>query len=127
MALMNDLRSNVAEAIRKVRAQVQWKPGKDVVHLEKRQALAHLAPNASLADYNAFIQTVARNPQAQVFIYRVRESVYVAVRGDVVGRSWLIIFSLTGLMETAFPPEDIDAYLAQPGFTEIGTVEELLA
>jgi hypothetical protein len=30
-------------------------------------------------------------------------------------------------METAFPPDDIDAYVAQPGFTEIGTVEEFLA
>ena len=30
-------------------------------------------------------------------------------------------------METAFPPDDIDACVAQPGFTEIGTVEELLA
>jgi hypothetical protein len=29
-------------------------------------------------------------------------------------------------METAFPPDDIDAYLAHPGFTEIGRIEELL-
>lgn len=30
-------------------------------------------------------------------------------------------------METAFPPNDIDGYLTQPGFAGIGTVEELLA
>ena len=30
-------------------------------------------------------------------------------------------------METAFPPDDIDGYLAPPGFTEIGTIEELPA
>jgi hypothetical protein len=119
---MEDLSSKVAEAIRKVRAQVEWKPGKGGVHLEKRRALGHLSANASLAEYDALIQTVVHNPQARVFVYRVRTSLYVAVQGNAMGRSWLIIFSLTGLMETAFPPDDIDAYVAQPGFTEIGTV-----
>jgi hypothetical protein len=124
---MEDLSSRVAEAIRKIRARVEWKPGKGDVHLEKRRTLGHLSTTATLAEYDALIQTVVGYPQARVFIYRVSESVYVAVRGIVSGRSWLIIFSLTGLMETAFPPDDIDAYVAQPGFTEIGTVEEFLA
>jgi hypothetical protein len=34
---------------------------------------------------------------------------------------------MAGIMETAFPPDDIGDYLAQPGFTEIGTIQELLA
>lgn len=117
----------VAEAIREVRTQVQWKPGKDLVHLHKRQALGHLPAVAKLEDYNTLIQRVVHNPQARVFAYRVRESLYVAVRGDVLARPWLVVFSLRGLMETAFPPHDIDAYLAQPGFTEVGTIEELVA
>lgn len=124
---MDDPRSAVAEAIRKVRAQVQWMPGKDAVHLQKRQAMGHLPADASLGDYNALISMLVRNRKARVFSYRLGQSRHVAVRGNVAGRDWLAIFGLTGIMETAFPPHDIDAYLAQPGFTEIGTLEELLA
>ncbi len=51
----------------------------------------------------------------------------MAVRGLVAGRHWLAIFTRTGVMETDFPPDDIDAYLSQPGFAELGTVQELLA
>lgn len=124
---MDNLGLAVAEAIRNVRAQVQWKPGKDTVHLKKRQAMGHLPANTSLSDYNALIQSVLQDPQARVFAYRLSEQPYVAVRGNVLGRAWLTIFSLAGIMETAFPPDDVDGYLAQPGFTQIGTVQELLA
>lgn len=54
------------------------------------------------------------------------EQPFVAVRAEVAGRAWLAIFSLDGIMETAFPPRNIDRYLARPGFTRIGTVEEVL-
>jgi len=29
-------------------------------------------------------------------------------------------------METAFPPDDLDGYVAQPGFAEIGKAEEIV-
>ncbi len=124
---MDDLRLAVAEAIRKVRIKVQWKLGKDAIHVQKRQAMGHLPVGASLTDYNALIQSAVYDVNGQVFIYRLSEQPYVAVRSNVPGCPWLIIFGLTGIMETAFPPNDIDDYLAQPGFTEIGTVQELLA
>ena len=124
---MDDLRLAVAEAIRRVKAEVRWKPGKDALHLQKRQAMGHLSANASLTDYNILIRSIIQDPHGQVFAYRLDMQPYVAVRSNVVGRPWLTIFSLTGIMETAFPPDDIEAYLAQPGFTEIGIVQELLA
>ena len=124
---MDNLRVAVIEAIRRVRAGVQWKPGKDALHLQKRQAMGHMSVSASLDDYNAVIQTVVYDAHGQVFVYRLNERPYVAIRSNVGGRPWLTIFSMAGIMETAFPPGDIEAYLAQPGFTEIGTVQELLA
>jgi hypothetical protein len=78
-----------------------------------------------VADYDKLIQAIVGSPGASVYAYRAQGSIYVAVRANL-DRPWLAIFSLTGLMETAFPPDDIQGYLAQPGFTALGTVEELL-
>ena len=122
---VNDLRLAVAEAIRRVRHQVAWKPGKDLIHFKKRQALGHLGATTTLDDYNRLIQAVVEDPRPRVYVYRARGSVYAAVRGNL-DRPWLTIFSLAGIMEAAFPPDDIEGYLAQAGFTEMGTVEELL-
>jgi len=41
----------VVEAIRQLRDQVRWKPGKDRQHLAKRVALGHLPSEATAADY----------------------------------------------------------------------------
>ncbi len=79
----------------------------------------------TLDDYNRLIQAVVGDPGARVYLYRARASVYAAVRGNL-DRPWLAIFSLAGIMETAFPPDDIEGYLAQAGFTEFGTIEEFL-
>ncbi len=122
---MDDLHLAIAEAIRRARKQVAWKPNKDLVHLRKRQSLGHLPAHASVADYNKLIQAIVGSPGASVYAYRAQGSIYVAVHANL-DRPWLAIFSLTGLMETAFPPDDIQGYLAQPGFTALGTVEELL-
>ena len=122
---MNDLRLAVAEAIRRVRQQVTWKPGKDLIHFRKRQALGHLGATGTLDDYHRLIQALVGDPRARVYVYRARASVYAAVQGNL-DRPWLVIFSLAGIMETAFPPDDIEGYLAQAGFTEMGTIEELL-
>lgn len=122
---MNDLRLAVAEAIRRVRHQVAWKPGKDLNHFRKRQALGHLGATTILDDYSRLIQAVVGDRRARVYVYRARGSVYAAVRGSL-DRPWLTIFNLAGIMETAFPPDDIEGYLAQAGFTEMGMVEEFL-
>lgn len=126
MLPMEDMRLAVAEAIRKVRTQVQWKPGKNAVHLQKRQAMGHLPIAAGTSDYNAIIRSIVHDPEGAVFEYHFRGQVYVAVRSTVAGRAWLALFSLEGLMEPAFPPDDIGDYLTQPGYTPLGTIMELL-
>jgi hypothetical protein len=39
---------------------------------------------------------------------------------------WLVIFGSNGLMETAFPPVDLEDYLERRGFILLGKVEEVL-
>lgn len=34
------------------------------------------------------------------------------------------MFGVGGIMETAFPPEDMDAYLAKRKFVRLGSVKE---
>ena len=46
------------EAIQKIRKKVQWKPGKDAVHLKKRQSLKHLPSSASLSDYEKMVHFI---------------------------------------------------------------------
>jgi len=42
------------------------------------------------------------------------------------GKEWLVIFGAGGVMETAFPPENIDDYLEHRGFVPLGRIEEVL-
>ena len=58
--------------------------------------------------------------------YQVGEHSYYAVRGKVEEREWLVIFDAQGVLETAFPPNDIDDHLNRQGFEYVGTVGEIL-
>ena len=40
--------------------------------------------------------------------------------GATHNREWLVIFGGDGLMETAFPPEDMDDYIERRGFVLLG-------
>jgi len=51
---------------------------------------------------------------------------FYAVRGFKADNEWLVIFGQGGDMETAFPPENMDEYLATRGFVLLGRVEEVL-
>ena len=51
---------------------------------------------------------------------------YYAVRGFAENNEWLVIFGRGGLMETAFPPQNIDEYLERRGFIFLGRVKEIL-
>lgn len=115
----------VMEAIRRLRDHVQWKPGKDYQHLIKRIALRHLPPGATVAEYNMLIRRVVQSPAAEVFVYRWHETDYPTVVDVVDGIRWLVMCSLDGVMETAFPPEDAETYLADTHFTRLGTLKEL--
>src|SRR5215471_5954422 len=108
-----------------VRQQVRWRPGKAQLHLAKRVALGHVLTQATLATYEAVIQTVVQTPTAVVWVYHWGTDTYPTVVTEVAGVVWLVMCGSDGTMETAFPPEDPATYLADPRFTRLGTMEEL--
>ena len=114
------------DALHGVHRKVQWKPGKDIVHLHKRQEMKHLPQSASLLNYEKIISDLVKNGQNIVYLYEFAGIHYYAVRGFVQKREWLVIFGTGGVMETAFPPENIDDYLEKRGFVILGPIEEVL-
>ena len=118
-------REAVRAALLQVRQQVRWRPGKAQLHLAKRVALGHVPAQATLATYEAVIQTVVQTPTAVVWVYHWSTDTYPTVVTEVAGVVWLVMCGSDGTMETAFPPEDPATYLADPRFTRLGTMEEL--
>ncbi len=53
------------------------------------------------------------------------ETLYPTVVAEVEGARWLVMVGLDSIMETAFPPEDPETYLANLRFQRLGTLEEL--
>jgi hypothetical protein len=122
---MEEGQARVIEAIRRLREGVRWRPEKDTQHLAKRIALGHLPVGTTLAEYEAIIIRVITTPTADVLVYRWSERFYPTVVAEVDGTRWLVIVDLDGIMETAFPPEDPETYLANLRFQRLGTLEEL--
>lgn len=104
---------------------MRWKPGKDRQHLQRRIALGHLEPEAQLDDYEAVISALVHNAYAEVYVYVFDDQIYPVVVGTVGNQCWLAMFSLDGVMETAFPPTDATSYLSDSRFVRLGTLQEL--
>jgi hypothetical protein len=122
---MEDERNRIADVIRKLREGIRWKPGKDAQHLAKRIELGHLPVGTTLAEYEAIITRVISTSTAAVFVYRWGETLYPTVVAEVEGARWLVMVGLDSIMETAFPPQDPETYLANLRFQRLGTLEEL--
>lgn len=73
------------------------------------------------------IAYLASQPHHRVYLYLFGEDRYYGVRGSWHETEWLALFGSDGIMETAFPPADMDGYLQARGFTELGTVQEVMA
>jgi len=121
------LREQIANAIRSVRSQVRWKPGSAVRHLLKRKLRGHLPSGATLDDYERMVWTVLQDQQAQVYLYRYRDALYVAVVAVVEQHYWLAMFTMDGVMESAYVVERPEYYLSHPAFEGIGSVSEVMA
>ena len=76
--------------------------------------------------YEESIHGILANRGNAVYLYVFGEIHYYAVRGVAYKKEWLVIFGERGLMETAFPPEDIDDYLERRGFILLDRIEEVL-
>lgn len=118
--------ASLIHGIYRVREKIHWKTGKDLVHLNKRRRMGHLPPSASMVEYEQLIGELVKNGQNAVYFYQVGGDHYYAVRGLAHNRQWLVIFGKGGLMETAFPPENVDDYIERRGFILLGRVEEVL-
>jgi hypothetical protein len=114
------------DAVNSLRKGVQWKPGKDIVHLNKRRRMGHLDLNATLEDYAKIVFDLVRDGQNVIYLYEVVKRHYYAVTGVVHNRPWIVIFGDKGLMETAFPPIDMENYLERRGFALLGRIDEVL-
>jgi hypothetical protein len=122
---MEEGQDRIVGAIRQLREQVRWRRGREVQHLAKRMALGHLQIGTTVAEYDTLIMRIINTPTAEVFAYRWGETIYPTVVAEVEGIRWLVMMSLDSIMETAFPPEDAETYLANPRFQRLGTLEEL--
>jgi hypothetical protein len=86
-----------------------------------------LPPDTTVEEYQAIIATILRDPQADVFVYSWGDIPYPTVVSEYSGSRWLVMFSLSGVMETAFPPDDPEGYLSDPRFRRLGTLRKLLS
>ena len=118
---------DLMESLESLRSEVRWKEGKDVSHLNKRIRLKHLPASASLSDYEILILDLVRNAENVLYSYQYGNNAYYGVRGFIKGQvnEWLVIFGVGGILETAFPPENIDEYLENRGFILIGRIKEV--
>lgn len=118
-------KEDLIKAIQAIRQRIFWKNGKDQVHLVKRRNMGHISSKSSLRDYEMIISQLVRGNNV-LYLYEFGEKHFYAVRGFFESKEWIVIFGSCGLMETAFPPDDIDDYLCRRGFVLIGPLEEIL-
>jgi hypothetical protein len=122
---LEQLKPLLIEAITLARSQVTWKPGKAEPHLAKRIRLGHLPADASLSDYESRIVNILTTPDANVYIYEFGEVIYPTVVTQVEQNIWLVMITINGVLETAFPPDSPEEYLSNSSFSYIGRLGDL--
>ncbi|HRQ41272.1 MAG TPA: hypothetical protein PLD25_25420 [Chloroflexota bacterium] len=120
------LQAQIANAVRLVQAQIQWRSGKEQIHLAKRSRLGHIPSGSPLAEYNAIIQFIVSDRKAFVYIYQFGNTYYPTVVTTYHTRLWLAMFGMDGVMETAFPPDDPENYFQDPRYHLVGKLEDIL-
>ena len=83
-------RAKLLDALHGIRKTVQWKPGKDILHLKKRQKMKHLTLSTSLLDYHEVISALIGNERNIVYLYEFRV-LTIMLYGDLCTRKngWL--------------------------------------
>ncbi len=77
-------------------------------------------------DYSRFIHTLLTGGNNLVYHYPFGVRDYYAVSGYMRDTGWLVVFGSDGVLETAFPPDDLTGYVAKHGFELLGSMEELI-
>lgn len=126
MQLSDAVYQTVVEAITAVRLELRWKPGKAQQHLIKRIERGHLSPETTLSQYEAIIRSVLLDPTAQVFVFQFGQTFYPTVVAEYADKAWLVMVGLNGILETAFPPDDVEDYVYNdPSYIRIGPIDEV--
>lgn len=94
--------------------------------LEYDKIAVNRPATATISSYEAIIQSVIADPSSDVYVYRWQHALYPTIVGKYRGDLWLVMFGLSGIMETAFPPSDPKSYLADPRFEHVGVLQEVL-
>lgn len=123
--MANVSKTALIASIRLAQSQICWKLGKAEAHLAKRIRLRHLSPGATLADYESLIASLLNMPSAKVYVYEFSEITYPTLVSPVDQKIWIAMIAMSGLLETAFPPDMPEEYLSNPSFTYIGVLGEL--
>lgn len=118
--------ARVRDAVWLIRSQIRWKAGKAIQHVQTRIRYGHLPPSATVADYEAIIVGLVNDDFADVYLYIWNQRSYPTIASTYQGQCWLVMFGVDGVMETAFPPTDLDEYLADIRFQFLGKLEELM-
>ena len=121
------IRTQVAEAIRLVQRQIRWKPGSAGHHLQKRKRRGHLALDATLTEYEQTIHSAVTDLAAIVYLYAHDDVTYVAVVASIQRQTWLVMFDMGGVLESAYIVERPDLYLRKSVFDRLGALEEILS
>ncbi len=121
------IRTQAAEAVRLVQRRIRWKPGSAGRHLQKRRRRGHLALDATLAEYEQTIHSAVTDQAAVVYLYAHNDVTYVAVAASIQRQTWLVMFDLGGVLESAYIVERPDLYLRKSVFDRLGVLEEILS
>ena len=124
--MSNNALQEAKRAVSRLRVAVYWKPGKDIQHLEKRKALGHLPQDCQIKDYNKLISELVQGLENEVYLYEFGSQRYYMLRGKIKEKEWVVIFSMEGIIETAFPPQNVEEYLSKRNASLLGKVEEIV-
>ncbi|MEM7539796.1 MAG: hypothetical protein AAF639_47010 [Chloroflexota bacterium] len=116
----------IAEAIQQVQHEIRWKSDSAIRHLNTRKKRGHLATDAALSDYHQLIKKIVTTLDADVYLFQYSED-YPTVVTFLEEAHWLVMFSMDGIMETAFVVERPNAYLNKPNVIYLGKLQELLS
>jgi hypothetical protein len=86
-----------------------------------------LPADATLDDYDRIIYTVLTTDTAHVYLYWHGHDAYPTIVTVLEGNHWLVIFSMDGILESAFVVENPESYLRPPNFEPMGLLYEVLA
>ena len=123
---MEELQSQVRNAVELVQAEVRWRPGSETAHLLKRKVRNHLPLEATLADYEHIIASVVNDRDAELYVYWYEQVPYPTVVATVQDLRWLVMCDLDGVIESAFVVERPERYLGRPVFELLGQLGEIL-